>query len=63
MFGKIGKGLTKLNPFSDKDKDKSEKKDKNDKTEKKGREKTSNTPSHYADNELAKSVRVTARQT
>jgi hypothetical protein len=63
MFGKIGKGLTKLNPFSDKDKDKSEKKDKNDKTDKKGREKKTNALSHYADNELAKSVRVTARQT
>ena len=76
MFGKIGKGLTKLNPFSDKDKDKSDKKEeskdtkKTDKKDKDNNKKTkdkekpsrdkSNIMSNY--NELAQSVRVTARQ-
>lgn len=55
MFGKIGKGLTKLNPFSDKDKDKD--KDKKDKKTDKNR-----TMSTDTDNALMKSTRVVARQ-
>ena len=76
MFGKIGKGLTKLNPFGDKDKDKSDKKeeskdikktDKKDKDNKKvAKEKEKpirEKPKIIANyNEFAQSVRVTARQ-